>query len=345
MKNVNWGIIGLGNIASTVADAFQSLQNCKLKAIGSKSEEKISHFKSKYAIQDEYCFNNYKDLINCPEIDVIYIALPNNLHHEWIVECINANKNILVEKPALMNVNQVLDIKKKINENHVYFSEAFMFKFCPHIKAVTDEIKRGSIGELLNMSSDFSIKTYKSFKIFGFSFRKPDFQDRKYNQALGGGSILDLGCYPVSFSTLVASLKKQISLDKLKLTNVKKNICESNVEISASCRIEFGNDFFSDVSCSFENNSNQKTTIFGTHGKIILENTWKPNKTYKINLENNNEKKVIELDILDNIYSYQIKEISNQIMQNKKKPENPALCIDNILLNTSILTNWIDYKL
>ena len=110
MKNINWGIIGLGNIASIVAESFKSINNCKLKGISSKNINRLNYFKKKFNIEESFCFNNYSDLINCSDIDIVYIALPNNLHYQWIIECIKANKNILVEKPALLNSNQVLDI-------------------------------------------------------------------------------------------------------------------------------------------------------------------------------------------------------------------------------------------
>ena len=345
MKTINWGIIGLGNIAGKFADAFNSLRNCKLKGISSNNKSKIEKFKKKYGIENQFCFNNYEDLINCPDIDIIYIALPNNLHHAWIIKCITANKNVLVEKPALMNVNQVLDIKNNLSHNNIFFTEAFMYKFCPHLRVIIEEILKGSIGELTHMNSDFSLKVHKTYKIFGFTLKKPNLLDRKFNKDLGGGSIYDLGCYPLSLSTQIAAIKNTLEIEKIKISNIKKNICESNVEISASCKIDFGIDFYSQISCSFEKNSDQKTTIYGTLGNISFDNTWKPNKNYKIKIDNKSGVKDLKLVINKNIYSYQIKEISNQLIQNKIEPSKPAININEILLNTSIMNNWIDYKL
>ena len=344
MRKINWGIIGLGNIANKFGDAFYSINNSQLKAISSKNKSKIKNFKKKYNIENQFCFENYEDLINCPDIDIIYIALPNNLHHEWIDQCIKLKKNVLVEKPALMTVNQVLDIKNKLSLNKVYFTEAFMYKFSPHMNVIIDQILKGSIGELTHMISDFSIKAYKISKIFGFTYRKPNLMDRKYNKELGGGSIFDLGCYPLSLSTQIANIKKKFTTEDIKISNVKKNICESGVEISASCKIQFDNDFFSNISCSFENNSDQKTIIYGTLGNISFENTWKPNSNFKIKIESEKEKKIIKCPVNENIYSYQIKEISDQLIGLKQNPEKPAINIEEILLNTLIMTNWIDYK-
>lgn len=341
MKTVNWGIIGLGNIALKFADAFNDINNAKLVGVSSKNNSKLNTFKNKYRIEEKYCFKNYKDLIESANIDIVYIALPNNLHYDLIDECIKAKKNILVEKPALMTVDEVLDIKKKLYNNNIYFTEGFMYKFCPHIKTLTKEILNGSIGELTHMYSNFSINTYKISKLFGFTFKKPNFLDRLYNKELGGGSIFDLGCYPVSLSTQIASLKKSIDLNKINIINIKKNICESGVDISASGKIEYNNGFFSEISCSFENKSNQKTIIYGKLGKISIESTWTPEKKCKINLESNKETKDLNIDINKNIYSYEINEISNQLIEDKITPKSPAINIDEILLNTSIINSWI----
>ena len=114
MKKVNWGIIGLGKIALQFANGFKFSNNAKLKGITSTNSKKIENFKVNFQIEDKYCFNNYEDLLKCKEIDAIYIALPNSLHHKWIIKCIENNKKVLVEKPATLNFAELEDIKKNI---------------------------------------------------------------------------------------------------------------------------------------------------------------------------------------------------------------------------------------
>ena len=92
MKKVNWGIIGLGSIAIKFADGFKNSKNGKLIAISSKNSNKLKKFKEQFKINENYCFDDYKNLLKCNDLDIIYIALPNSLHHEWIIECIKNNK-------------------------------------------------------------------------------------------------------------------------------------------------------------------------------------------------------------------------------------------------------------
>ena len=98
-KKVNWGIIGLGNIAMNFAKASQLTDNAILKGISSKNQKKISNFKELFGVKSEYCFDNYEDLINCSEIEAIYIALPNSMHYDFIVsniELFYLNKKLVV---------------------------------------------------------------------------------------------------------------------------------------------------------------------------------------------------------------------------------------------------------
>ena len=109
---VNWGIIGLGRIASEFASGFVNLKNAKLLGISSKTTKKLNDFRKKFNIDQKYCFSNYDDLISCDDIDIIYIALPHNLHCQWIIKCFEKNKKVLTEKPA----TSLLEDMKKINE-------------------------------------------------------------------------------------------------------------------------------------------------------------------------------------------------------------------------------------
>ena len=110
---INWGIIGLGNVALKFAEAFKDSNNSKLKAVSSNTKDKINKFQKKFNIDKNYCFNKYEDLLDCKEIDIVYIALPNSMHKEWINKSIEKKKNILIEKPAFIDLSQTENIKKK----------------------------------------------------------------------------------------------------------------------------------------------------------------------------------------------------------------------------------------
>lgn len=100
---------------------FFYTNNSKLLAISSHSNEKLEKFKKKFDIQSIYTFKNYEDLIDCKDVDIVYIALPNSLHYEWVIKTIKKNKKVLVEKPAVLNLNNAKSIKKEILKKKFIF--------------------------------------------------------------------------------------------------------------------------------------------------------------------------------------------------------------------------------
>ena len=131
MENINWGILGLGDIAHTFSKGFEETSNAKLLAVASRDPEKLNKFKDKFNLENKFLFNDYEDLINCKEVDIIYIALPNFLHHDWVLNSIRKKKHILVEKPVTLNLKEIKNIKKNLNDEKIFFEEAFMYRYHP----------------------------------------------------------------------------------------------------------------------------------------------------------------------------------------------------------------------
>tara|TARA_B100000035_G_C20999366_1_gene554116 strand:+ start:502 stop:1521 length:1020 start_codon:yes stop_codon:yes gene_type:complete len=338
MNKLNWGIIGLGNIANIFADAFKFSSYGNLKAIASKDRKKLNNFKKKFNIEDSFIFNNYDDLIKNPEVDIVYIALPNSLHLSIVLRCIDFNKRILVEKPATINLKEAEEIKKKLN-NNLFFSEAMMYKFHPQIFKTIDLIKNGSIGNLISMETSFGHNILTSFNFFGFKKRKKINTDsRLFSKKLGGGAILDLGCYGVSMSTLIASQTSQFK--NVKVFNIKNEICLTGVDIDSYVELKFDNDFKSTIRASFLKNIGRQTIIKGTKGEIILEDTWL-GQSSNIILKNKNFNK-IKIDSLKNIYSSEIDFSSKFILSNKTSLEYPLTDIDETIKNMKIIERWLN---
>jgi len=183
MKQVKWGIIGLGGIASKFADGFQFTKNARLFAISSKNDNKLLEFKNKFQIDENFCFSNYESLLECKDLDIVYIALPHSFHHEWVIKSIERGKNILVEKPATVNFSQMENIKNNLKNKNIFFSEAFMYRYHPQISKVVDLLKNNVIGNLVSMESLFGFDALGRKKIFGIKLKKkPNRNYRLYNK-------------------------------------------------------------------------------------------------------------------------------------------------------------------
>lgn len=338
MKKIRWGILGLGSIAQVFAKSFTFCNHGQLVGISSQDRNKLNQFQNDFKIEDQYCFNNYKDLIKCNDIDIIYLALPNSLHFKWICECIDQEKNVLVEKPALNNVKESQDLLKFLENKSFFLVEGFMYRFHPQINIIIDLIKNHAIGELLSMESYFGsdILTKKNF--LGFKLRKkPNEKNRIFNKNLGGGAILDLGCYTTSFSTIIASLKSKFK--SINVINKKKEICSTGVDIDSYGELHFDNNFKSKVGASFSKNIGKKSIIYGKKGEIIIEDTWFGSNS--IIIKKNDKKEIIQINKIKNIYSMEIDHLSKNLLENKKQIDISGLRLNDIILNTRVLNDWL----
>lgn len=344
MNKINWGIIGLGNIANKFAEGFESIDSASIKGVSSKNKDKLNLFKKNFNIEDKFCFNDYNDLISCPEIDIIYIALPNSLHSFYINECLKNKKNVLVEKPAFLNFKDYEQTKKILLDEKIYFTEGFMYRHLPYIKKLKEIINSNILGKVTKIESVFNIRVFKQKKFFGIKFKKPDYSNRLFNKELGGGAILDVGCYPLSLSTLINSLSYNVNLKNIKLTKSRTLYCDSNVDIFSEAEFNFDNKFISKITCSFKDKLNQNSKIYFEHGHVDIYESWVPGKNMSIEMTNRNEKTQINFKNNDNIYSYQITNISEQILSKKIEANFPSISINEIGINTKLLEDWINYK-
>ena len=283
MKKINWGIIGLGNIANKFAEGFSIVDNANITGIASLNKDNLKSFQKKFQIPNELCFNDYDNLISSPNIDIIYIALPNSLHFTYIKKSIK-QKNVLVEKPAFTNIQDFRNIENLLNNEKIFFTEAFMYRYLPYIKKIKELIQSNQLGKPINMESIFNIKVYKQRNFLGIKIRKPNYNNRLFNKSLGGGAILDLGCYPLSLSTFVNSLTYNVKLNDISLQNVNSTYCESDVDIFSKVTINFDGKFKSNISCSFKDKPSQQTIINFEKGSLTIDQSWTPDQDMSIKL-------------------------------------------------------------
>jgi predicted dehydrogenase len=182
-KIINWGIIGAGKIASKFAADLNSVSNAKLYGIASRSREKAQHFASEFGANKAY--DSYETLVLDSNIDAIYIATPHSFHIAHSVLCLNNKKPVLCEKPFAMNLEEVNEMILLSKQNNTLLMEALWTAFLPHFQYVQDLIDRKYYGEVVRLEADF-----------GF-FTEYDENSRVFNKSLGGGSLLDIGIYPL----------------------------------------------------------------------------------------------------------------------------------------------------
>ena len=333
---VKWAIIGLGNIALEFAKAFYNADNAELIAVASKSNEKLTKFKDKFKLKDENLYSDYEKILNNNDIDIFYVALPNHLHFEWVMRLVEKKKNILVEKPAFLSINDAKNIFNHINFKKIFFSEGYMYRYHPQIFEIIRIIKAGEIGRVKKMETNYGVNLIYKKNFLGFKIKKLNKNKRIFNKEMGGGVILDQGCYLTSMSLLIASLIRELDLSNFKLENIQTEYLDTNIDVASSAIINFDNKFFSKISASFLKDTGKITSIIGEEGKIMIDNSW--------NLETNVIKisgKSKKTNISKNIYSLEIENISKDIIEKKTESSFPGLNKKEIFLNTQLINNWI----
>ena len=319
---IRWGILGLGNMGNHFSNASKEVNNIKINGIASLSENKLKNFSEKFCIPKKNSFNNYDELINSDLVDAIYISTVNNTHFELISKCAKSKKHILCEKPMSINYNEALEAKKIIKENEVNFFEAIAYYSHPLKNEIKKIIFEKEIGDLLSIESSFGFKS---------KFRP---SSRLYDRKLGGGAILDVGCYPISFLMLFSEDFKNFIFK-----NKEINFTESNVENYARAEIKISEKISASIKVSIRDNYLNNCILKGTDGDVVVPEPWLPSK--KTFIEVKNKKKYYKkfISTQKSAYAHQIEKVSNAIFNNSIEDEN-LFNINKSIFCSNLLEKW-----
>ena len=322
---MKWGIIGLGHMAKNFANSINELEESQLIGVSTRSLFKLIKFGYRFRIKPNNLYKNYKKLLASEDIQNVYIGTLNHSHFEIIKEAINAGKNILCEKPVTINLEQVLEVREKLINSKVFFMEGIAYRSHPQINYIVKLIKQNAIGKIVKIKS-----------CFGFNAGKPNKKGRLYNKDLGGGSILDLGCYPVSISNLIANLNNEKENLPL-IDKVKGEFYETGVDTDLYAELKYPNGILSEIQVSITKNLENTTTIFGTDGVLTILDPWLPKKESTINLKKKNEQKELKSLSDLSLFANQI-DIFEKIVKNKSLQSNyHSMNIDNSVNCMNIL--------
>ncbi len=187
---LKWGVLGCAGIAKrAVIPGVQASSLNEVTAIASRDYDNASRTAEEHGIQTAY--GSYEELLSDPTIDVVYIPLPNHLHREWTIRAAEAGKHVLCEKPIALNAKEAEAMAEACAKAGVQLSEAFMYRWNPRYELIRDIIASGEIGELRGIRSAFTFNNAK------------DSANVRYRKDWGGGSIYDVGCYPINAARLL----------------------------------------------------------------------------------------------------------------------------------------------
>ena len=261
-EKIRFGIVGLGGIAKKFARDIKLVNTAKLVAIASRNKTKALEYKKMYKV--DYAYSSYEDLAKSDLIDAVYIATPHNFHYSLALLFMKNKKHVLIEKPIAINQNQYLEMMECAKKNNVLMMEAMWTSFLPVTRYLLEYIKNNDVGKL------------KSAKIeLGYSLAENQSSDsRLLRLDLAGGSLLDLGIYPINFYNLISQVP-------IKTVNAKASFTETNVDeltiveiinmedAVIEIRSSLSENFSNDALLNFEN-SNIKVIDFSRSNKLII---------------------------------------------------------------------------
>ena len=320
---LNWGIIGLGSMAHQFANAINELENVKLLSVASRSKSKLENFQKNFKIDRKNLFQNYEDIINCPNLDAVYISTLNFTHLKILNLLSNSKIKILCEKPFVMNFAEAQEISAKIKKEQNNFYEAIAYRSHPQTNKILELVNNDEIGKIKKIKSTF-----------GFKVRKIREKSRLFNKETGGGVLLDLGCYPISFVRLFLNKNSKLLID-----NAKGSFCKTDVEDHAELRGTINDNIEIDLKISFKENMENSCIIYGSKGILKVPSPWLPQKkTYiEIDKENSYYKNFVNCDF--SVYANQIKTISDKFFIKDEIMDN-LININESVEISKILTEW-----
>jgi predicted dehydrogenase len=254
MENkIRWGILSTARIArKAMIPALQESAMAEVTAVASRDQEKARTFATALNIQKAY--GSYEALLADPEINAIYNPLPNHLHKVWTIRAAEAGKHILCEKPLALNVDDVLTMIDAANANGVKLMEAFMYRHHPRITAARQMLDEGAIGELCTIET-------------AFTFKLDDFSNIRYQPEMGGGALLDVGCYCVNISRLMAG-REPVAVQ------ARAHWASSGVDDQLAGILDFGDGLLVHFDCAINQVDRQRCLLGGTGGTIELPMTF-----------------------------------------------------------------------
>ena len=248
-KQYKWGILGTGGIATAFAKELQYTKGGKLQAVASRKKARAAAFAKTHKASAAY--GSYEQLVADPDVEIVYVATPHPMHMENVLAAIKNGKHVLCEKPIAMNAAQTKRMITAAKKKGVFLMEAMWMRFFPGIGQVRRWIAEGRIGKVRAVEADFGINFRVSAK------------HRLFNPGLGGGALLDLGIYPVSFAALVY----QAQPEKI-VSTVHK--AKTGVDDHAVIAFEYADGATAALSTSSTVNLKNEARVFGTKGMITL---------------------------------------------------------------------------
>ena len=307
-----WGIIGPGHIAASFAEGLKNAEGCSLYAAASRTPGRADDFIRKWGGKKSY--TSYEEMLNDPKVDAVYISTPNSLHLENAKAALKAGKPVLCEKPLTLNETQSRELIETARKEKVFLMEAMWTRFFPLMEKVRNLTAEGAIGDIRMVQADFG-------------FRRPEAapDGRVFNLKLGGGSLLDVGVYPVAFFQMLLGSPEQIQ--------GLAHVGETGVDEEAAFVLSHSGGRLAMGSSAIMARTPHEAWILGTEGRIHIPNGWW--RPASISLWKGENEQVIDEPFKGNGYNFEAVAVMNDVREGRREnilmPHRDSLAISRTM--------------
>jgi predicted dehydrogenase len=256
-NQIRWGILSTAKINNALITPIKQATRSELVAVASRDLDKARTYANDKGIPKAH--GSYEALLADPDIDVIYISLPNALHCEWTVKAAEAGKHVLCEKPLVTTLAELDKVEAAAKANNVTIFEAFMYLHHPQTRTVQSKIRAGELGQVQLINSWFN-----------FYLAPENSANIRLSAGLTGGSLWDVGVYPNSMAIVMAQAGSPVEIwaDQI--------VGETGVDVAMRAQLKFANNAIAQISCGFRTPFREAAFIVGDAGMINIVEPWKP---------------------------------------------------------------------
>jgi len=328
-EKLSWGIIGTGAIAKTLAKALAQSDTGRLVAVASRAQETADRFGDEFSVPRRCA--GYDKLLADPDVQAVYISTPHPMHAEWAIKAAEAGKHILCEKPLTLNHPEAMAVIEAARRNGVFLMEAFMYRCHPQTKKLVELVEGGAMGEVRLIQAAFSFDA-------GWN---PE--GRLLASALGGGGILDVGCYCTSMARLVAGAAVGKPFAEPIDVKAVGRVGETGVDEWAAAVLRFPGDIIAQVATGVRLSQANVVQIFGSEGSILVPHPWfggrdSDGANLILHQYGDSEPQKIAVESYAGLYTIEADTAAAHIANRQAEP--PAMTWDDTLGNMLTLDRW-----
>ena len=314
-KVLNWGLLSTARINRALIPPLRASKRNHLLAVASRTQESADKYAREWKISRAY--GSYEALLTDPEIDIIYNSLPNRLHAEWTIKAVEAGKHVLCEKPLALNVDEVDAIKSAARKHGRVVEEAFMYRHHPQTLKVQELAKSGSLGTLKLIRGSFSFVLSRE-------------GDVRLDPALGGGSIWDVGCYPISYARAVVR-ENPLEVFGWQVTG------PTGIDETFVGQMRFANGVHAQFDCSFVIPFRSFMEVVGSEGTLNIPRPFKPGVDEKIYLTRGDKTETVKIKGQE-LYLGEVEDMADAVLLDHE----PRISLDDSRANVAVISALLE---